>query len=169
MYAVIDIDGVLADNTHRLHHILNPDGSKRENADWNAFFAECEMDAPIEAGFSLLHALAQTLDITFLSGRSETSRAQTEQWLRQYGKVAPQRLCLRYPNDHRPDYIFKGTVLSDLHVNALDIALVVDDSLAVVNEAVRRGFTALHFRRPGEQKEWATSTRSPLLATEETP
>ncbi len=163
-YIVMDIDGVLADNDHRLHHILNEDGSRRSHPDWKSFYRESEKDEVIPEGKLLLVALCQAriqdgFRMAFLSGRSESYRCLTVEWLWDkgiaYASAQTNPLFLRPDGDHRPDYVFKGQILERLRQAGNEIVLIVDDSQAVVDEAVRLGFTALHFRRPGEARRQA--------------
>ena len=55
MIAVFDIDGVLADPTHRQHHVA------ARPKDWDAFFAAVGGDEVLEAGRSRLRELAVDL------------------------------------------------------------------------------------------------------------
>lgn len=143
--AVVDIDGVLADVAHRLHHVVNLDEGRRPN--WDAFFAAAHLDEPIEVGICLVRALASQYRIHLLSGRAERIRAKTIGWLAEHG-VDYEALWLRRESDHRPDYIFKGEALDRLGLDA-EVALVVDDSERIVEMASQRGIIALHFRVPG--------------------
>ncbi len=73
---LFDIDGTLADLTHRLHHIT----AKPPN--WDAFFAECGNDQVIEPIRELAQMVAaQGYRILLVSGRTDKVRQQTEAWL----------------------------------------------------------------------------------------
>ena len=73
--AVLDIDGVLADASHRQHFL---DGRPK---DWDAFFAAVGDDTVIEAGRARLTELATDHRIVLLSGRPERTRVDTQAWL----------------------------------------------------------------------------------------
>ena len=88
--AVFDIDGVLADVRHRLHHV------ERRPKDWPGFFAAMDDDDPLEVGVALARDLAaEGNDLVYLTGRNEAHRAVTEGWLRRHGPA-------RGPARHAP-------------------------------------------------------------------
>ncbi len=106
-YAVVDIDGVVADVRHRLHHI------ERRPKDWRAFFAAAAADPVLPDGVLLAQRLAVRHDVVWLSGRPEHLRRPTERWLRSAGLEAP-RLLLRRRGDFRPAPVTKVEVLHEL-------------------------------------------------------
>lgn len=148
---IFDLDGVLCDNNHRLHFIFHPDGSRKEKADWHSFFEESDKDSLIPAGKALYLALFGCFEVVFLTGRNEKYRDLTERWLTEKLGRDPCLVYMRLEMDYAPAHQFKGEMLEELS-NYHEIILVVDDSQIIIDEAVRRGFTALHFRRPGEQQ-----------------
>src|SRR3954463_8864598 len=100
MKAVIfDIDGTLADTTHRLHHV------KAKPPNWDAFFAECVNDPLIEPTHELAQVVAaQGYKIILVSGRSAKVRPETEAWLAQHA-VPYQELHMRAEGDYRQDTV----------------------------------------------------------------
>lgn len=105
MIYLVDIDGTLADITHRLHFI------KGEEQDWDAFFEACDQDAPIWEVIDTIKLLAKAgAEMLMLSGRAERVRMKTLAWFRTYG-VPCDALYLREDDDHRPDHIVKGEQL----------------------------------------------------------
>lgn len=118
-----DIDGTLADLTHRLHHI------KDGNRDWDAFFAEVGDDGFKEDVWRDVVRDAEESDaqIIFLSGRSDVCREETETWLWQHcgGDVEPVVL-MRKEYDRRPDTEVKRDIF-DWHFNGYNIVRVYDD------------------------------------------
>ena len=82
MNVVFDLDGTLADITHRLHHIEPP------NKNWPAFFRACGDDAPIPAICGVYNALVTEKskhgntcnDIEIWSGRSSEVWDETVGW-----------------------------------------------------------------------------------------
>lgn len=128
--AVFDIDGVLADVTHRLAHVT---GGHR---DWPAFFAAAAADPALLPGIAMVHQ-AQDAGrlVVYLSGRPEHLRATTLEWLRDNG-LPPAELVLRPDGDHSPAVSFKLARLREIATTFV-IALLVDDDEQVVT-AVRR-------------------------------
>src|SRR4051812_41343002 len=73
--AVIDLDGVVADVRHRLHHLdLRP-------RDWAAFFGGIPDDPVLPEGLAVVERLADDHELVYLTGRPERTRADTEAWL----------------------------------------------------------------------------------------
>jgi hypothetical protein len=60
--AVFDIDGVVADVRHRLHHLDRPKS-------WPAFFAAADQDTVLPEGARLVADLAREHEIVWLTGR----------------------------------------------------------------------------------------------------
>ena len=133
--AVVDIDGVLADVRHRLHHL------ERRPKDWRAFFAAAPQDPLLETGRTTVTQLAQVCDVVYLSGRPEHCRRDTEAWFARHS-LPPGELLLRPRGDSRPAKDVKVEVLRRLRERAR-VTVVVDDDPAVL-EAVRgAGFDVL--------------------------
>jgi hypothetical protein len=134
-YAVIDIDGVLADVRHRLHHI------EQRPKDYHAFFVEARKDPPLEVGLVTVRKLAEVYDVVYLSGRPEYIRRDTEHWFREHD--LPQGpLHLRARGDYRPAYEMKLEVLRRLQRTA-PVQVVVDDDTIVLDAVRSAGFDVL--------------------------
>lgn len=121
-----DIDGTLADLTHRLHYVR--DG----NRDWDRFFAEVGDDEFREDVWEQVVADADEHDarIIFLSGRSEVAREDTEEWLWDETGDLPIVL-MRRENDRRPDTEVKRDIF-DWHFKGYNIVRVYDDRPCMV-------------------------------------
>ena len=132
--AVFDIDGVVADVRHRLHHVE----SKPKN--WDAFFAGAADDPPIPAGIALAAEYARDHELVWYTGRPQRLRRTTIAWLRQHGLRAAV-LHMRPPRDFRPAPLYKTDLLADLARRA-EIGVVVDDDPAVVEALQAAGYPA---------------------------
>jgi hypothetical protein len=141
--AVIDLDGVVADVRHRLHHLSG------RPKDWPAFFASAGDDPLLEEGARTVHALAEGYRIVYLSGRPERLRSVTEQWLRQHD-LPPGPVLLRPDRDFRPARRYKLDALDEL-AESHTVALVVDDDPRVLEDARRAGYDVLPATWMGEQ------------------
>jgi hypothetical protein len=130
--AVVDIDGVLADVRHRLHHV------QRSPKDWDAFFAAAVDDPVLDEGRAVADRLAEDHELVYLSGRPERCRDDTVTWL-EANDLPTGRLFLRPQGDRRPARVFKLDRLADL-ASARDLAVFVDDDPAVCEAARSRGF-----------------------------
>ncbi|HKC27185.1 MAG TPA: hypothetical protein VKB75_04160 [Jatrophihabitans sp.] len=133
MLAVFDVDGVVADVRHRLHHL---EGRKS----WPAFFAAAQQDTLLAEGAALAAELAGEHEIVWLTGRPEWLRDVTAEWLAEQGLPAGE-LYLRPHGDYRPAPRFKLDVLRQLAPRG--IAAVVDDDDEVVRAARGAGFPAV--------------------------
>jgi hypothetical protein len=132
--AVLDIDGVVADVRHRLHHVE----SKPKN--WDAFFLEAAADPPIPAGIAMAREYERDHEVVWLTGRPQRLRRTTIAWLRHHGLRAAV-LHMRPGRDFRPAPRFKVEVVGRLAERG-DIAVVVDDDPAVVAALTEAGYPA---------------------------
>ena len=122
--AVFDIDGVLADVRHRLHHLqVRPQR-------WEAFFRAADRDPLLAEGAARLSAAQADHDVIYLTGRPERNRALTRTWLRAHG-LPTGPLHMRPDDDHRPARWVKRNTLRRL-ARSRTIASVLDDDPAVV-------------------------------------
>lgn len=133
LVTVCDIDGVLADTGHRLHHVA---GAPR---DWEAFFADAGLDPLIDEGRQFVVQAASAGDeIVYLTGRPERWRQVTQDWLDAH-HLPPGDLIMRGDADRRPAQVVK---LRALHALAQQcrVRAFVDDDPEVVSAAVAAGF-----------------------------
>jgi phosphoglycolate phosphatase-like HAD superfamily hydrolase len=135
-FAVFDIDGVLADVTHRLHHIR---GRRR---DWAGFFADAAEDPLLLEGHQRAVDAARDHALVYLSGRPERLRVVTQEWLERHGLPAGA-LMLRGDRDRRPARVLKPEVLARVAAEG-PIAFVVDDDKAVCDALRQRGYSVVH-------------------------
>jgi len=135
-WAVFDIDGVLADVRHRLHHL------RRTPTDWRGFFSAADADPPLPEGVALLRRQSRHHPVAYVTGRPEFLRRVTRTWLAQHDLPAGP-LLMRSPGDHRPARIVKLELLVQLTAEA-PIALVVDDDAEVVETLREVGLTVRH-------------------------
>lgn len=134
--AVFDLDGVLADVTHRLGALAG------RRKDWEAFFAAAGADPLLVEGQRLVESLsAAGLVAMYLSGRPERLRATTRSWLAGHGLPEGQ-LLLRPDGDHRPAPSLKPWLLGR-HCPPREVAICVDDDPAAVAALRRAGFPAV--------------------------
>ena len=75
---IVDIDGTVANNEHRIHYITN--GHKN----WSAWHANAHKDEPIEQMVELLDmAVANDIKIVLCTARDEHCREDTVKWFEQ--------------------------------------------------------------------------------------
>lgn len=125
---VCDIDGTIADLTHRRHYIT----TKPKN--YKAFEATIYHDTLIKEVAQILwdyRAFDYYGDIILCSGRGEQNRDVTEDWLDEY-EVPYDRLYMRKAKDYRKDYIVKAELKDQILKDYGKIDLVLDDRDQVV-------------------------------------
>jgi phosphoglycolate phosphatase-like HAD superfamily hydrolase len=124
---LFDIDGTLADCSHRLHHIQSTP------KDWDSFFAGCDADSPIQHIIEVARTLGTVAgrSVVYVSGRSDQCREQTAEWLfRHHLPAGP--LYMRKAGDHRADDVIKLELLERLRADGYEPVLAFDDRNRVV-------------------------------------
>jgi len=134
--AVVDIDGVLADVRHRLHHV------RSRPKDWPAFFAAAPRDPVLPRGVDLVRELAHDHEIVYLSGRPEHCRHDTLAWFAEHD-LPPGELVLRSNRDRRPARLTKMELIGGLTARGR-VGVIVDDDALVVEAARAAGFQVVH-------------------------
>ena len=156
---IFDIDGTLADVEHRRHFVS---GGKR---DWDSFFNEMVNDPPLVDVCLLAELLGDhplvnqgAIKLFLLSGRPETHRKETEEWLKihvnSYFRNA-EALMMRAAGDYRPDTEVKREFLRDIQAMGHEVRLVVDDRPSVVAMWKAEGLTVLAH----DSGEWDTGPK----------
>lgn len=135
---IFDIDGTLADNTHRQH--LVADGQMS----WEKFFQQMGEDTPVVPIIDLCKTLtaSKQYEVLLFTGRPERYRKLTEQWLTWNG-VPDLPLEMRNDGDTRPDSEVKQDMLKALLSKGAEIAFVVDDRQSVVDMWRKNGVICL--------------------------
>ena len=131
MKAVIfDLDGTLADGTHRLH--LLPTVDLHLTDSWNEFNRASKDDSPIHSTIEVCNIMVWAgLRVIILTGRSDIVRAETEAWLER-NFVMYSELVMRPHSDNRKDTAIKEEFLRN-QVGLENIVAAWDDSPAVVS------------------------------------
>jgi hypothetical protein len=130
--AVFDIDGVVADVRHRLHHL-------RKHR-WHRFFDDAATDPLLPEGARLVTDLAREHEIVWLTGRPDWLRRTTTDWLAEH-ELPGDELHMRSAGDYRPARIYKLDVLRQL--NGRGVAALVDDDVEVIEAALSAGYPAV--------------------------
>ena len=149
MNYIFDIDGTLADCSHRLHFIQN------ELKDWDAFHSACVDDKPIDININLLHNLWENeleSQVLFLTGRPESSRGITRLWFADHTGYFPQSsdLFMRKDGDHREDWVIKLEHLTRLLESEKiqkENTIIFDDRDQVVNALRKNGWTCFQVKK----------------------
>lgn len=125
-----DIDGTLARHVNRSPY----DESKVGD------------DEAIEDVVSMVTALCQFYFPIFVSGRKDTSRKDTADWIERHTGISllpfedEAELHMRKAGDTRPDWVIKNEIYDEL-IPRFNIIMVFDDRDQVVRHLRRRGIT----------------------------
>ena len=119
---IFDIDGTLADCSHRLRHITS--GKK----DWDAFYTACTKDKPIKDVCKICRELGMNYEILFVTGRPQKTLDATLAWLIKYDlPVLLDCLYMRCDDDRREDYVVKKTMYLATIKDEYDVIGVFED------------------------------------------
>jgi phosphoglycolate phosphatase-like HAD superfamily hydrolase len=149
--AIVDIDGVVADVRHRLHHV------ESAPKNWSAFFAAAGDDPPLAEGVERVRELLAGHEVVFLTGRPERLRRVTEDWLAAQG-LGGHQLLMRPHRDFRPARVTKAAEVRRL-ARGRTVAVVLDDDPEVCAALRAAGW-------PVEQAEWVPHSRTLRAAQE---
>jgi len=143
---IIDIDGTIANLSHRLHYI------RKKPKDYDSFYAAMGGDTPIQDTLWLIDLLItahyEQEDFVFFicTGRSEDYRDLTKEWLQKHAmrldNVAHEML-MRPSKDFRKDSIIKDEMRQKIEGQGFNIRLVLDDRQQVVDMWREKGITCL--------------------------
>lgn len=126
---IVDIDGTVADASHRIHLIQN----KPKN--WPAFFDAAKDDAPILHMRPIVQSLWFHGHVAYMSGRPERIRDVTQDWLKKHKfniSLNPATLYMRADGDFRDDSIVKRELLEKLRDDGYRPVMAFDDRDRVV-------------------------------------
>jgi len=132
---IVDLDGTLADGTHRLHHI-----HPKETRNWDAFYEKVAEDTPHKDVISLVECLCSRYTIVILTGRREETRTETEQWLTAF-RVPHDMLIMRPEGNRTDDHHWKPEVLRQFGLH--NIAFVIEDRNRIVKVLREMGLRVL--------------------------
>lgn len=135
-YVVVDVDGTIADCSERAEKYLN--GSKK---DWDSFYNHCYDDKPIKPIIDIVKKLNQVYHIVFCSGRRESCRKDTEDWIDLHlHEVIYTDILLRKNGDIRHDTLVKPELLKNF-CDKDEVAFILEDRSSMVKKWRELGYT----------------------------
>lgn len=140
-YILCDIDGTLADITHRLQY------AKGETKDWNKFFSLISEDyLKLETVDILLKYEEEGYDIILVSARPDTYRKETRIWLEKVMNGYPlwKTLIMRKGNDKRQDVEVKKQILDTYFPDKSLIHKIIDDRPSVIRMWKENGLDVIN-------------------------
>jgi len=140
---IVDIDGTLADGTHRQHFVRG----KPKN--WDAYDAIMHKDTPIQPVIDIINIIYSCgIDIIVCSGRKERDRKITEAWFKEHG-IDYTKMYFRPTLDYSDDCVVKEAMLKEIQKDYSVIA-VFDDRTKVVNMWRKNGLYVFDCNRARE-------------------
>jgi phosphoglycolate phosphatase-like HAD superfamily hydrolase len=122
---IFDLDGTLADDSHRWHHV-------QRSGDWDSYYAAAVQDKAIDHVLKVALALQSSgYAIAIVTGRSESIRQETEDWLLRHG-ILFRELIMRKLTDRRRNSELKLSALEELRQRGYDVLMVFEDLPAAV-------------------------------------
>ncbi len=137
---LVDLDGVMADWSHRLPLI------HQEQPDWEAFYAAMPADPVIPAGcvlFNFLVTQSQIIGHAIAAGnvhgaevpfvdvvtcRPERTRQVTMEWFTANGLLAPRHMHMREDMDTRPHHIIKLDMYRQHYDGKEEVLVLFEDN-----------------------------------------
>ena len=132
MDIIFDIDGTLADISHRRHYV------ETKPTDWVAFQALAHMDSVVEPIAAIIRSLPSKNVIILCTGRGEQERSITDAWLDQH-HIKYNALYMRAAGDHRHDDVVKEELLAQMRADGFNPQLAFEDRSRVVAMWRRNG------------------------------
>lgn len=138
---VFDIDGTVADNSHRTKWV------EQTPKNWAKYNETMAQDKPIKDIIELVRTLSDNGEIIFCTGREEVYRDITEKWLRE-ADIPWSALYMRPKKDYRPDNIVKVELLERIRKFDGEPFMWFDDRDSVVLAIRAEGIRVLQVQ-PG--------------------
>lgn len=139
---ICDIDGTLADGSHREHHL------KGEKKDWDTYYSLLSDDSPIDLISDWVRAEYLERSIVLVSGRPDTYQGETIDWLQKHD-IPFDYILMRGGGDKRPDTQVKADILKLLPKDK--IVCVIDDRPSVVRMWKENGMRVIPVRGACEE------------------
>lgn len=136
---VVDIDGTIAKVGDRLKYL------QQEKKDWDAFYEHCDEDEPIDEMCQLVADLfVLGRDIVFCTGRRESVREKTKNWLTQNViSTYDDELLMRKDGDWRHDTEVKPELLQKAGITPDDVYFILEDRDSMVAKWRELGYRCL--------------------------
>jgi hypothetical protein len=108
---IVDLDGTIADNSHRVHLIKEFNPPSIEGLPWDKFYNLCDKDVPLGRSQQGLQILKRHVPaIVYATGRPEMVREKSEKWLSRHNYPIG-KLLMRKDDDHRSSNVVKRDML----------------------------------------------------------
>ena len=137
---IVDIDGTIADAKHRLHFIRD-----KKKKDYDKFFDAMGEDPPMMSVIEMIVVLSEHYEIIFVTGRPESHRQMTLDWMERHAPVlwlkAQLNLHMRPTGNYKPDTQIKRSAYHYYIKPNYHIVGVFEDRKSVVDMWRKLGLT----------------------------
>lgn len=130
---IMDLDGVICDNSHRAH-LVPPEDQRHKNEAWHPFVSACVNDNPIQAGIDMLRSLKVDNNVVIVTSRQDKFQAETMEWLKNHipGIDFTGEVIFRPNYDHTHPADYKERVLHSLLDCYERIMFAIDDDPEII-------------------------------------
>jgi len=123
---VFDLDGTLSLVGDRIKLL------QQAKKDWDAFYEACDQDEPNKPVIRLCRHLQTHGIVKIVTGRRESVRDKTMDWLEKHGvNIPPEHLHMRKQGDYRHDTVVKPELVENF-ISKIDI--VFEDRNSMVSK-----------------------------------
>lgn len=125
--------------------IVDMDGTLCFNTSGRSFYGEPEKmldDVPCENLISIVNILSYYYEVIILTGRDESTRAATEEWLNNHN-VRYSKILMRKEQDYRSGDIVKKEIYEQHILNKYSVVTVLEDSQKCVDMWRNEGLICL--------------------------
>lgn len=129
---LVDLDGTLCDNNHRVHLI----------PDWDAFHARCEEDVCFNHIKLIVNSISVIYKILIVTARPVKYKEPSERWLYNNG-IKYDEIYMRGNKDFRQDYVSKEEILDKFILPRFNPIFVLEDNTNVTHMYRSRGIYVL--------------------------
>jgi len=141
--AVIDIDGTISDDRHRLDLLPKVHHPKPPQSEYDKYHRFCKMDEPLPGALEFLNAIAIECEIVYLTARPEHYRESTISWLQQHCFPVGCLIMREELNTQGSAKFKRKQLLNLIEGNMCDVRVVVDDREDVLREASLLGLRTM--------------------------
>jgi len=133
---IFDIDGTLSVVGDRIKYL------QQDKKDWDSFYDACDEDEPNINTINLCRQLGKHETIILCTGRRESTRQKTIDWLNKYLLINTLgNLYMRKTDDYRHDTIIKPEMIAHIPKESIDI--IFEDRNSMVKKWRKLGYTCL--------------------------
>ncbi len=134
---IVDLDGTLTNCEHRVHYV------ECDEPDWKSFYKGMIDDPINEWCKRIIETFSRdNVEIIFITGRPQTYRNLSEEWLRKH-QIVYKSLYMRDEEDHRDDHLVKKEIYLNHVKDKFKTLFVLDDRKSVVTMWRGQGLTCL--------------------------